>query len=115
MPKTAKKAAKKRGRPAKKRGRKPNAVAVIDANIFEIEETPPPPRFRGTTPEVEALKEKIKRTLQQLKPGQAFILPSEHRSAVRKFLSDAYPDKYLTIGTVPGNDAVVRVYLRKPV
>jgi len=108
MPKTAKK------KTAKKRGRDPGSTKAMSLDIFEIEAAPPPHRFRGTTPEVEMLKEKIKRTMEYLKPGQAFIVPSEHRVAVRRFLTTEYPDKVMLTAAIPGNDAVIRVYLRKP-
>lgn len=96
--KTAKRAYTKRaGRPAD----------GIDA--FTVEEAPPPP-VRGASPEKLMILIKVEKTLRIVQPGQAFIIPTEWRHTIERYLKRHYPSERFEFNRIADNPDALRIY-----
>ena len=72
--------------------RKAETTAPVSYEALQIETTPPP-FIRGLTPEKIAYLKKLEFTVKQVKPGQAFIVPSDRVNTTKTWLSREYPDR----------------------
>jgi hypothetical protein len=99
---------KKKDQPVKRAYTKRPAFDA-KGETFEIE--PEPPEYkRGQTPEKFAFYEKLARTVLQVKPGQAFVIPRKGSEAAKSWLKRTYPGLILRFTQVVGNKDMVRVY-----
>jgi hypothetical protein len=94
---------------ANKKTARKSKYLKVRADIFEVEKMPPP--FIGRwNPERAAILAKVDETLKTVNVGQAFIIPTEYRGTVFKYLRDSYPaDKFAT-QIIPDNPDKLRVY-----
>ncbi len=98
----------------KKRAYRKRATASLNAEIFEIEVSPPAPSGRSTLPETLALFEKIDRTIEQMKLGQAFIVPASKRVSIRRHLNDTFPADRFALVKIADNPDNIRIYKLLP-
>lgn len=124
--KSAKKAAAKKAsapgeaapkKAAPKKAKAAKAVAAADDEeslFFTIEETPPPMPAANRTEEKERALEKVDKLVADTKIGQAFLIPKVRKVAVRKHLTDNYPEQHFKMYAVTDNDNIIRVYKVKP-
>lgn len=102
-----KKTAKKT--PAKRRYKKRTQKLVDGTDAFTVEEAPPP-LVRGATPEKLKILAKVEKTLHIVQPGQAFIIPTEWRHTIERYLKRHYPVERFEFNRIPDNPDAMRIY-----
>lgn len=96
------------GRPAKSDAGV--TIALPDDNdTFEILVDPPPP-IRGATKESIEFIDRLVRTLDQVKVGQAFIIPTNKKPAVHKYVKTYYAGDRFVFIKIPDNPKSTRVH-----
>src|SRR5688572_24608166 len=87
-----------------------DVFTISDAvDTFEILVDPPPP-IRGAAKEGIEFLQKLARTLDQVKVGQAFIIPTNKKPAVDKYVKTHYFSERFVFIKIPDNPKSTRVH-----
>jgi hypothetical protein len=102
---------KKNRKPILRKGRpKKSETPVVDKRETFVVETTPPPPVRGASIATMMLHEKIEKTLQNVKTGQAFIIPIDDKGKADAYLKKSYPLERFAFMRILGNPDSIRVY-----
>jgi hypothetical protein len=108
--KSAKSAAKKS--PAKRAYHK-HATFETTSGLLEIEREPPA-IIRGITAEKLAFYSQLKRTIEAIKVGQAFIIKTEQTNTAKTWLTREDPAHHYRFFVIVDNKEKTRVYKTDP-